>query len=180
MIRDIAKLMQAISDAYNLAIPDPQTNKRGPFQPFFSPEDKRTYTYCNEAFSFVCKAMGYLGFDLEKTPNPFDAKLAAQIFSVMMDPAGHWREIPFSAGQEIANRGGVVGLIWDNPAGPSHVCAVMPGQMQNSASWGCPAPCVMNVGQSVFIGKKASLAFTKAELPRCFTLKDEAPIQAGA
>lgn len=165
--------MIACVDAYNLGLPDPNKKPFNAFEPF--QRDGRWYTKCNEAFNFVAKRMGYHGFDLPETTHPSDAQLAAVMYSRMVDPAGDWRIVTAAAGaQELANMGSLVAAIFENPHGTDHVATVFPGLAEWSSSWGGLAPILMNVGSTVFIGKKASLAFRKEEMPRYFTLKEAA------
>ncbi len=163
------KLMDAVYDAYNFALPIKGRKERNAFEPFFS--EGRWFTKCNEAFNFVAKRMGYNSFDRRETQNPTDAQLANVIFARMRDPSGDWRQISGDLAGQMANTGALVAAIDENPGGPGHVCVVIPGHVEYSPSFGYAVPKVMNIGKDVFIGKRASFAFQATDKPLYFCLK---------
>ena len=166
-MKDIAKLMDAVYDAYNLALPNGKT--RGIFEPFFS--EGRWYTKCNEGFNFVAKRMGYDKFDRRETANTTDAQLANVIFKRMQDYEGDWRQIDGVLAATMATSGCLVAAIDQNADFPGHVCVVIPGNIEHSGNYGFAVPKVMNIGKDVFIGKRVSFAFQVTDKPYYFCLK---------
>lgn len=175
-MKDIGKLVDAICEAYRLALPRKDGKGLNRFEPEFvpsrNPAERGTYrTHCNEAFNLVAMRMGCDSFDRRETEDPVDAKLANVIYRMMADPAGLWAEISAGKAQSMANEGALVAAIDKNLTGPGHVCTVMPGVMEFSATFTEMVPRVMNIGKDVFIGMKASLAFRPDDKPRYFCLK---------
>lgn len=158
---NLVNLMEAVYSAFNNAQPGKS----------WAPKlvEDRWWTYCNEAFNSICMAMGCNQFDKEETPNPRDAELANKIYDLLSNGNG-WIRIPdVMEAQNHANEGFLVVASWKNPSGgPGHVCVLIPGRAEYSGTWQSYSPKVMNVGQSVFIGGKASLAFSKEKMPDYF------------
>ena len=164
-MKDIGLLMDGVYAAYGLALGN------GPFHPIFG--DGGPTTFCNEAVNVVCRRVGYEKFDRSNPSRPYGALLANQMFDAMNDPDGDWRPLPHGqAAQQAANAGNLVIAGYKNSDGHGHVAVVIPGYVERSAAWGDLAPKIMNVGKDVWIGRIASFAFSKAELPTFFTLKD--------
>jgi hypothetical protein len=163
-VKDIAKLMDGVYEGLTLA------SDGGPFHPIRM--DDGWLTACNEAFNLICMKMGYDKFDRMTAQRPHGAISANQMFDAMSDPNGDWRTITNALGaQDLANTGALVAASFKNETGHGHIATVIPGTAEPSASWGSPAPKLFNVGKDVFIGKKASFAFQKNEMPIYFTLK---------
>lgn len=166
-MRNIGALMDGVYDAMQLA------GDGGPFHPIRG--DDRWYTFCNEAFNLIALRMGYDRFERKTAQRPFGAITANQMFDEMMRVDGDWRRVTSAVGaQDLANLGALVVAAYKNETGHGHVAVVIPGIAQPSASWGSPAPKLFNVGKDVFLGKKASFAFQKDEMPTFFTLKEVA------
>lgn len=180
-MRDIAALMDAIWEAYNLAIPiGDARGRRNKFEPFFSSSESRWYTKCNEGFNLIACRMGYDKFDRRETQNPTDAQLANAIYLRMVDADGDWRQIDAVMAQQMANAGCLVAAIDRNNDRPGHVCVVVPGNVEHSPSFNGVVPKVMNIGKDVFIGKRASFAFSAEDKPLYFCLKEDFVAPTGA
>ncbi len=163
-MKDIAKIMDGVYEAYSLALED------GPFHPIRG--DDGWITFCNEAFNLICNRVGYDGFDRSSPIRPFGALSANQMFDAMTKNFGEWRVVTSALGaQDLVNTGALVCAAFKNETGHGHIATVIPGTAEPSASWGSPAPKLFNVGKDIFIGKKASFAFQKNEMPTYFTLK---------
>ena len=124
-------------------------------------EPRQGMTYCNEAVSFISSQLDY---------KKFNGLLANQMID-LMKTNGEWQDVAVDAAQFHANQGALVLAGWKNPDGHGHICVVMPGIPEDSLSWGSLAPKVMNIGETNFIGKRASFAFSKDHKPQFFALK---------
>lgn len=164
-MRDIARLMEGVYEAFRLG----SDGAAKPFAPTW--DGGRLVTHCNEAVNLIAMKMGYDKFDRRSATKPWGALDADQMYDVMSNPTSGWRVLPHAqAAQEAANWGNLVVAAYKNDAGHGHVCVVVPGLLEPSSTWGSLAPKVMNIGKDVFMGKKASFAFGKAEMPVYFTL----------
>lgn len=164
-MKDISRLMDGVYEAFFLA------QDKGPFHPIRL--ENGWFTACNEAFNLICMKMGYDRFDRMTSLRTHGALSANQMFDLMSQDYGDWRKIAQAAGaQELANTGALVAAAYKNELGHGHIATVIPGTAEPSSSWGSLAPKLFNVGKDVFIGKKASFAFQKNEMPTYFTLKD--------
>lgn len=168
-MKDVAKLMDAVYEAYNLALPIKGEKKPNTFEPFFA--ENRWFTKCNEAFNLVARRMGYRNFDRRKTEDPTDAQLANFMFKAMKDPEGDWRQVSGDLAAHLATAGCLVAAVDENTNAPGHIAVVIPGSVEFSPSFGHAVPKVMNVGKDVFIGKRASFAFQASDKPLYFCLK---------
>ena len=73
--------------------------------------------------------------------------LANDMVRAWANNPGYWHSISLSEAQDYANRGYFVVAGYINPTGRSgHVVVVVPGSMQESASWNCQVPVVMDTG----------------------------------
>lgn len=147
----IPELIDAIAQAFMQGLPG------GPWVP------QPGVTFCNQAVNYVCVSLGY---------KKLVGLLANQIFGALQTN-GDWQDVTADAAQYAANQGGLVIAAWKNPDSQQHghVCVVMPGVLEESDSWKGPAPKVMNIGETNFIGKKASYAFSAERIPQFFVLK---------
>jgi len=171
-MRSIGMLMDAVWEAYNMAIPlGDHRGRHNVFEPFFA--DGRWYTKCNEGFNLICRRMGYEKFDRRETEHPTDAQLANFMYAAMNNPDGDWRQIDAVMAQHMANAGCLVAAADANVGRPGHVCVVVPGETEHSGSFGYAVPKVMNIGKDVFIGKKVSYAFPSSDKPDYFCLKED-------
>ncbi len=150
----LPKLMNAIYWAYNQGLGD------------WTPGIDGT-TYCNFAVNYVCKAIGYMGFGSE------DPILANEMIRRMKDPNGDWMVLGSpEVAQAKANEGSLVVAGSAFAGGHGHVCVVIPGLLEYSGTWKKLTPKVMNIGKTIFIGKKASWAFQADNEPDFFGLKE--------
>jgi hypothetical protein len=138
----IVQLISSVMQAYNLALPKADGSP-GIYQP------NNGVTFCNEAVQYVCNLMGY---------NLLNGMMANQIYDFIADPINKWMSISGEVAQFHANNGAVV-LAAQKENVHGHVNIIIPGVLEQSGSWGKLAPICMNVGASVFIGKRASWAF---------------------
>lgn len=172
-MKDIGKLVDALCEAYRMTLPP-----NGTFMPQFIPamrpeEQGRWATHCNEAFNLICRRMGFDGFDRRDTKDPTDAQLANVIYAALNKPDGHWRQIDAGLAQRMANDGALVAAADSNVGRPGHVCAVMPGVLEHSGTFGEKVPRVLDIGKKVQLCVKASLAFRLEDKPRYFCLKED-------
>ena len=163
-MKNVPRLIDAVCWAYSSALPGkmwaPVRDVGG------------LTTYCNEGFNFICKRMGYSYFDRSTLERPHGAMLANQMYDVMNDPNGDWMSISDTKViQYHANSGVLCAAATKNITGHGHVCTIMPGEAELSGSWKMLAPKVMNIGKDVFIGQKASFAFSADNIPRYFALR---------
>lgn len=158
--RNIGQLVDALAEAFSLA------QKGQPWEPKF--DGAVLTTFCNEAVNYICRKMGYLGFDKPHSPHSYDAILANDIIKAMMN-GPDWKEVDAAEAQDFANQGALVIAGLSNPGGHGHVCVVRPGCAEWSGSWQALSPKVMNVGKDCFIDKKASFAFRTP--PKYFVLR---------
>lgn len=122
---------------------------------------KNGVTYCNEAVNYVAERMGY---------KKFRGLFANEIYDALQTN-GDWHDVTPEASQYHANSGALVVAAWKNPEGHGHVCIVCPGVGEMSETWGYVAPKVLNIGQTNFIGKKCSWAFSADHRPKFYALK---------
>jgi hypothetical protein len=161
MSRNIGQLVDAITEAFALSL------KGQRWEPRF--DGSNWLTFCNEATNYVCRKMGYSGFDKPDSPHAFDAVLANQMVQKMrMGP--DWKEIEAAEAQDFANRGALVVAGLASEGGHGHVCVVRPGSAEWSGSWQALSPKVLNVGKENFLDKKASFAFRSP--PKFFVLRE--------
>jgi hypothetical protein len=115
-------------------------------------------TFCNCFINYVCTQLGY---------DKFRGLAANDMYDQMADPRNGWLKISGEVAQDHANAGSLV-IAAKKADGHGHVCLVIPGNIEQSGSWGKLAPIVINVGKDVFAGKKCSWAFS--EEPDYFVL----------
>lgn len=149
-MNNIPKLIDAVCQAFMMGLPGEK----------WAPSSDGE-THCNEAVNYVASAMGY---------DKFAGSLANTIFT-QLQTSGEWQDVTADAAQFHANSGALVIAAWKNPIGRGHVCIVIPGMAEKSNSWNDIAPKVMNIGETNFIGKKASFAFSADRKPQFFALK---------
>lgn len=171
-MRDVGRLVDAICEAYNLAL------NHGPFSPTqvvprFPGALPYWTTHCNEAVNLIAKRMGYNMFDLSEGESDYRALLADQMFDLMSASDSSWYRVTDArTAQDRANKGALIVMAWKSPdSGHGHICVVMPGMAQWSPTWSESVPSVMNIGRDVFIGKKASFAFRANDKPGYFGLR---------
>jgi hypothetical protein len=160
-MENISKLMDAVYFAFN------NQNWRSTTNPYTGV----TTTYCNEAVNYICEQMGYKGFKIDNSHNPYDAIMANSMCDIFDGHMDEWELCESDAAQMYANGGRLVIAAWKNQSGEhGHVCIVIPGLLEFSDKLKMKVPKIMNVGSSVFIGKKASWAFS--ETPKFYALKE--------
>lgn len=130
------------------------------FQPSHG-EGGELVTHCNEFILSVLNGFGY---------GTMNGKVANEIVGFMENPANGWIQVDASVAQTHANGGVVVIAGYSNPTGHGHVCLVLPGILEPSASFGTLVPKCVNVGAQLFFGKKISFAFQPSMKPRFFAL----------
>ena len=163
-MKNLPKLIDAICEAFSDGL---QGQRWAPMVG----ADGRIYTYCNEATNYICKAMGFDGFDKPKTASPDDAFFANEMYDAMDKSQEEWKRVIATEAQDLANQGSLVIAAWRNPiGGPGHVAVVRPGVLDYSNSWKSYAPKIMNIGRENFIHKKASFAFR--EIPHFYVWKE--------
>lgn len=123
---------------------------RSDFQPIKN-SDGSVKTFCNIFIQYVCSGLGY---------TDFTGKVANEIVKFMDNPTNGWITVGDEVAQSHANQGVLVLAGSYNPTGHGHVCLVVPGLLEKSSSFGKSVPKCVNVGESVFFGKKISFAFT--------------------
>lgn len=148
--KNIITLLDALQTGYNNALPDPITNKRGPWQPVLDDAGHVLETFCNYFTSSVAQAFAY---------QKIFGKSANDIYDFVSAPANGWTKIDGTIAQSHANDGCLVIAAWKNPTGHGHVNVICPGVMQQSGSYGHAAPKCVNVGRDVFFGRRISFAF---------------------
>lgn len=116
-------------------------------------------TFCNEAVNHVAVLVGYSLFARPTNDRPTGAALANHMYEMLVAPKNGWLAVTGEVAQQHANEGDLV-IAAQKSQGHGHVCVVVPGEMEVSASWAKKAPKVLNVGKSVFIGRRASHAFS--------------------
>lgn len=122
-------------------------------------------TFCNE-FTQACSFV--FGID------ELAGKLARDIHLNALLRQDDWRKVGLAESQDACNAGFFVIAVYSTPEpGGDHVCVIVPGEMQDSGSWGCKVPLCANVGKSNFYGKPLSFAFTPAEKPELFVYHGE-------
>ncbi len=102
-----------------------------------------------------CNVGIYSVFEKLTGSKALKGKNANQIVDIFAD-SPDWEEIPMDQAQQLANEGNIVMVGWKNPlASPrnrnsGHVAMVVPGEMEESGSWGkCKVPMTFDVGQNV-------------------------------
>jgi len=142
---------------FNRGLPDGSPSD---LMPLKSKDGTILATFCNRFVQYVLNSMGY---------GEMNDMMANQMHDFMSDPKNGWIEVSMEVGQNHANNGVVViASHKDDPHG--HVCIVLPGILEQSYSWGAKVPKVVNIGGSVFFGKKLSYAFRANQKPTIFAL----------
>lgn len=155
-MNNIVRLMESVYSAYNNATPGKE---------WAPAADGRTF--CNEAVNHVAVLNGYILFARPTKDRPTGAALANHIYEMLANPKNGWLAVTGEVAQAHANEGDLV-IAAQQSNGHGHVCVVIPGEMEDSGSWAKKAPKVLNVGKSVFVGKRASHAFSSE--PEFFVL----------
>ena len=145
----MVKLLSAIYAAYNQATLG---------QPWYPKPDGTTF--CNDAFNFICNAVGYTKFNAPDVAHP----VMADPMISFMKTSNDWMNIDGNVAQQHANEGSLVAATLYNSSGHGHVCTVIPGEMMWAGHLAKNVPVVMNIGKDVFIGKEAGYAFTEEPL----------------
>lgn len=148
-MNNLGNLCDAINEAFMMGLPGEKW------------EPKDGVTHCNEAINYVCEKLTYI---------KFRTLMANQIYDLLQNN-GDWLDVTPEASQYHANAGALVIAGWKNPVGHGHVAIVCPGTAELSPSWNYMAPKLMNIGETNFIGKRASFAFSAERRPKFFALK---------
>lgn len=151
--------MDGVYYAFNQAL-------TGPWQPQKTPSG--ITTFCNFSVNSICKSVGYLKFEVNSQP-----LMANEMIRSMKDPNGDWMQLGSGeVAQAKANEGSLVIAGYAVPGGHGHVAVIVPGLLEFSGTWQKLVPRCMNVGQTVFFGKKVSWAFRADQEPDFWGLKE--------
>lgn len=154
-LKNLPLLMNAFYYAFNRGLD-------ADFKPVIHADGSIT-TFCNQAIQYVCNSFGY---------SEFHGMSANEMISYMENYAHGWITQDEPNAQQRANQGVIV--IAGHKKDPhGHVCLVVPGILEKSASFGRAVPKVLNIGKDVFIGKRISLAFRADEMPTYFALASQ-------
>lgn len=159
MNKNLPLLLNSAYYAYNRALP--KNNKPGDFQPIFNKDGSLQTTFCNSAMNYICICFGYQNFR---------GMIANEMFDYMNAPKNGWIPVSDVVAQSHANEGVIVLASMKKESGHGHVCLILPGILENSASFSRSVPKCLNIGKDVFMGKKLSFAFPVDDQPTLFAL----------
>lgn len=140
------KLLAAIYAAYNQAC---LNDSEHPWYP------RNGETFCNFVVNFVCNTFGYTKFNAGSQNTP----VMANAMVTFMQTSSDWMSVSGDVASVHANAGALVIAAELNPAGHGHVAVLCGGEPEYSGHFAKNTPLLMNVGETVFIGKHAGFAF---------------------
>lgn len=132
----------------------------GDFKPSQNP-DGSWITHCNQFINYGLNGMGY---------DSMAEMSANEMVHFMATATNGWISVSEDVAQQHANDGVIVIAGWANLGGHGHVNFVLPGILEKSGEYGKSVPKCVNVGESVFFGKKISWAFRSDNPPTYYCL----------